>query len=231
MIQSKIIPLLLCIGFAACASQASPDDAKMANALGAQGKALLTQGKNAEARDIYQSAVSRDDHNAHLWNGLGVAYDLLGKRDKAKDAYQHAVKLAPNDLVAANNLAYLYLEEGDPASAVRLLAPFGEDATVPLALKQNLAKATKAATAKESLGNDVYADLGSYPTAGMARGRVAEAKKLLGKGAEELSFVVVPEVKVGGGTPVFTIKIVGADPQSICDDLNPKALPCVPFGK
>jgi hypothetical protein len=79
--------------------------------------------------------------------------------------------------------------------------------------------------------SDVYADLGSFPTEGMAQGHVIEARSLLDSDAEELVFSVVPEVKVGGGTPVFTVRVTGRSPQSICDDFNPLGLPCVPHGK
>jgi len=65
----------------------------MTLALGTQGKTLLAEGKNAEARDIYLSAVARDDQNARAWNGLGVANDLLGKRNEAREAYRRALDL------------------------------------------------------------------------------------------------------------------------------------------
>lgn len=226
----KVTPLLLCLLLTSCAG-ASPEDAQMSNALSAQGKTLLAATKNTEARDIYASAVERDDSNARAWNGLGVSYDLLGKRDKAQDAYQHAVNLDPHDMTAVNNLAHLYLEKGEAAEAVRLLTPYANDPAAPPTLKQNLAIATKSVQDKETIDGGVYADLGSSPTEGMAQGHVAEAKKILGRDAKGLTFLVIPEVMVGGGTPVFTIKVLGQDPQSICEDLFSQGLPCVPHGK
>ncbi len=227
----KISPLLLCLMLAACATPVTPENAQKAEALGAQGKTFLAAKKNAEARDVYLDAVAHNDQNAHAWNGLGVAYDLLGNSAEAQDAYLRAVDLAPEDFAAVNNLAHLYLEKGDAAEAVRLLTPLTHNPAAPTALRQNLAAATKAAQVKEAIGDDVYADLGASPTEGMAQGHVAEAKTVLGKEAEELTFRVVPEVKVGGGTPVFTARVFGKDPQSICDALNPQAIPCVPHGK
>jgi tetratricopeptide (TPR) repeat protein len=229
MLRSKISPLFLCLTLAACASHASPEDAKMANALCIQGKTLLASGKNADARDMYASATNRDRKNARAWNGMGVAYDMLGKRAEAMDAYQHAVELAPNDLSAVNNLAHLYIETGDAEDAVSLLEPYANDAAAPLALKQNLAAARKAASIKQTAKSDTYADLGSYPTEGMAQGHVIEARSLLDD--NEVVMAVAPEVKTGGGIPTFTIKATGRSPQSICDDLNPKAFPCIPHGK
>lgn len=231
MLRNKTAPFLLCLILAACASHASPEDAQMADTLNAQGKTLLATGKKSEARDIYLSAVCHDDRNARAWNGLGVSYDLLGKKDKAQDAFQHAIELAPKDLTFVNNMAHLQLEQDNPAEAVRLLTPYANDAAAPLILKQNLATAVKAAAAKESLGGNTYADLGSYPTEGMAQGHSSEAKSLMGHDAEALSFLIVPEVKISGGTPLFTVKVTGKDPQEICEVLNPKAVPCIPYGK
>jgi|GEM_PF-2008556 tetratricopeptide (TPR) repeat protein len=230
MLSAKTLPLLLlCAGLAACASAASPEDVKMSAALGEQGKALLAAGKNDEAKDIYLSAISRDGKNARAWNGLGVSYDLLGKRDKARDAYRQALDLAPKDGAVANNLAHLYIEEGDAASAVDLLGPFANGQNVPSALKQNLAKASQMMQAKESLGGEAYADLGSFPTEGMAQGHEAKAKALLDD--DDLSFLIVPEVKTEGGTPVFAIKVTGKEPKSICAKLSKKTFSCVPHEK
>jgi tetratricopeptide (TPR) repeat protein len=203
----------------------------MANALCAQGKSLLSSGKNADARDIYASAVHRDGQNAHAWNGLGVAYDLLGKRSDAQDAYQHAVDLDPKDLSALNNLAHLDLEMGNPEDAVHLLQPHAEDQAAPKTLHQNLAAAEKAAKTKEEAGGDIYADLGSYPTKGMAQGHIAEARKILGSDADDLTFTVITEVKTGGGIPTFTVKVTGRSPQSLCEAFNAQALPCIPHEK
>ena len=221
----KITAFFMCFALAACAAQVSPEDAQMANNLCAQGKALLGAGKNRDARDMYLSATLRDANNPRAWNGLGVADDLLGKRDEARDAYQHAVNLAPNDLTALNNLAHLELETGDATAAVELLQPYADDPKATATLRQNLAAAQKAAAVKDTSGGDPYADLGSYPTEGMAQGHLREAQKLLDD--SDVHFSLMSDVKVTGGTPVFTVKAVGKPPQDICDELNPKGFPCV----
>jgi tetratricopeptide (TPR) repeat protein len=230
MLSAKTISLLLlCATLAACA-QASPTDIRMSLALSAQGKTLLAAGKNAEARDVYSSATSRYDQNARAWNGLGVSNELLGKREAAREAYQKAIDLAPNDMTAANNLAHLYIEQGDPASAVELLDPIVRQKNAPTALKQNYAKASKMVQAKEAPDDEPYADLGSFATEGLAQGHAAAAKALMGN-TLNLSFDVVPEVKVEGGTPVFTVRATGASPLSVCQRLNPKTITCIPHGK
>jgi len=222
---------LLCLILSACANQITPEDAQMANALCAQGKALLVQGKNGDARDIYASATHRDEQNPRAWNGLGVSYDLLGKHADALDAYQHAIELDPNDLSAANNLAHLYLETNDPEDAVRLLEPHAQDHNAPKALRQNLTEARLAAQNKQEAGGDIYADLGSYPTKGMAQGYIAEARSIIGKDADDLTFAVITEVKTGGGIPSFTVKVTGRAPESLCTEFNAQALPCIPRGE
>ena len=211
----KLSPLLFCLMLGACAT--SPEDAQMANALCEQGKTLLASGKNREAHDVYASAAHRDDENARAWNGLGVADDLLGKRDDARQDYKRAVDLAPHDLPMINNLAHSYIESGDDDAAIALLQPYANDPTAPPPLRQNLAIAEQAAQTKETAISDIYADLGSYPTEGIAQGHVREAKNILGSDAHDLSFAVEPEVKTGGGVPTFTIKVTGKSPQSICD--------------
>ena len=231
MSRAKLPLLTLCLLLAACATPVSPEDAQRTQELCAQGKKLLIAGKTAEALDIYASATNLDSHNAQAWNGLGVANDMLGQRDKALDAYQQAVDLAPDDISATNNLAHLYLETGDAEDAVRLLQPMADKLTVPPTLRQNLAAATKAVRSKQEKAGETYADLGSYPTDGMAQGHLAEIHHLLDDDADGLSFIVDPEVKVGGGTPVFTIKATGRSPQSICNELNAKAYPGIPHEK
>jgi len=226
MRRTKFSLLSVCLILAACAS-VSPEDTQMANALCAQGKTLLAAGKTAEALDMYASATNRDDQNAKAWNGLGVANDLLGKHAKALAAYQQAVDLAPDDMLAINNLAHLYLATGDAEDAVRLLQPYADKPNVPLTLRQNLDAAAKAVRLKQEKAGNVYADLGSYPTDGMAQGHLAEVRHLL-EGEDGLTLAVFPEVKVSGGTPVFTLKATGMPPQSICKELSAKAFPCVP---
>ncbi len=231
MRRTKLPLLSVCLILAACALPARPEDTQMATSLCAQGKTLLVAGKTEEALAVYDSATEKDEQNAQAWNGLGVANDMLGKRDEALDAYQKAVDLAPEDRGANNNLAHLYLEMGKADEAVRLLQPLVDKPGAPPALRQNFEAATKALRIKQEQAGDSYADLGAYPTNGMAQGHLAEIHQLLDADMAGLTIAVMPEVKVGGGTPVFTIKATGRSPQSICDKLNAEAYPCIPHDK
>jgi tetratricopeptide (TPR) repeat protein len=225
----RLSPYVFCLLLAACASQASPEDAQMSQAMCTQGKTLLSAHKYTDAQDIYASAIKRDSHNARAWNGLGVSEDFLGKHDEAIDAYQHAIDLDPKDLSATNNLAHLYIETGKPDEALHLLEPYANDASIPQAMQQNLIASQQGAKLKQGGENEVYADLGSYPTEGMAQGHFKEIRWLLDD--DKIVLTIVPEVKTGGGIPVFTIKATGRSPQSICEDMNAKAFPCVAHGK
>ncbi len=234
------LTLLSFLALTACASAPSSEDAQMADSLATQGKALLAKGKIAEARDIYLSAASRNDQSPRVWNGLGVAYEMLGKRALAKDAYEKALELAPEDKAASNNMAHLLLTEGEADEAMHMLKTHKDDHAAPKALKQNFAKAVKEAKtgeapetkavqpakATEALEAEVYADLGAAPTESMAKNRIKQIKSALGPGSAPLSFHIVPEVKVFGGTPVFNIRATGVNPESLCEELNSLAFPC-----
>jgi len=236
MIRSVVLLSLLAL--TACAGDPAPEDALMADSLASQGKALLAKGKYEEARDIYLSATSRNDLSPRAWNGLGVAYEMLGKRKAAREAYEKALELAPDDQAAANNYAHLLISEGEADEALQVLENHKDDSVAPKTLKQNFAKATKQAQAEQSKKpadekpddseETSYADLGAAPTEGMAKNRIKQIKSALGSQAAGLSFRIVPEVKVFGGTPVFTIRGTGKDPQSLCEELNSLALPCFP---
>ncbi|MDE2028956.1 MAG: tetratricopeptide repeat protein [Alphaproteobacteria bacterium] len=225
----------LCLALTACASTPSPEAVKMSEALCVQGKFLLANGEAAQARDVYESAVTRDGDNARAWNGLGVAEEMLKHSDKAEIAYRRALDLTPGDVIATNNLAHVLIAEGKESEAVILLAPYKDDGKAPLALRQNLAKAeslqAQQAAQKAEAAGEIYADLGSYPTEAMAEAHLYEAKKAAGDDAEGLHFAVVPEVKVTGGVPTFTVHVTGAKPSDICGIFSPLAFPCIPHGK
>jgi tetratricopeptide (TPR) repeat protein len=226
MLRDKITLFFLCLALTGCASSTPSEDANMANVLCEQGKALLEQNKDMEARDIYTSATNRDPENVRAWNGLGVANDLLGNRTAALEDYQHALDLAPDDLSAQNNLAHLYLEASDNQKAIEILEPLLGNPAAPMTVRENFIAAHEAALIKKE-ADETFADLGSYPTDAMAQGHIAEVKELLGKDAKDLTFEIMPEVKTGGGLTSFTLKVIGKPPQWICNKLNKKAFPCV----
>lgn len=90
----------------------------------------LPQGKNKEAIDLLNVAISKDPKNASLYFALGVTYDNLAnpkdasggnltkpedKKEllsKAIDAYKKAIEIKPDYFEANYNLGALYFNEG-----------------------------------------------------------------------------------------------------------------------
>ncbi|MDD4617226.1 MAG: tetratricopeptide repeat protein [Alphaproteobacteria bacterium] len=137
----KVLPFVLLT--AVSCSSAPSEDVKMSAALADLGRSLLQEGKPADARDVYIAAVGRDSENAPAWNGLGVSNELMGKRGEAREAFDKAHDLNPDDMMAANNLAYLNLQEGNAEAALALLEPYVEGDSMPVTLKENYEKALK----------------------------------------------------------------------------------------
>ncbi|BCS36055.1 hypothetical protein TBR22_A52920 [Luteitalea sp. TBR-22] len=70
------------------------------------------QGRLEEARKEWEQLVSRDPVNTGARTMVGVLLETQGKRDAAMKTYEEAVKSDPRAAVAANNLAYIYAEQG-----------------------------------------------------------------------------------------------------------------------
>lgn len=75
-------------------------------------KAALDKGRDDEALDLSQRAVSLDPNHAGAWNNLGA---ILMKRENYRDAMEafgHAAKLLPNDPRPYQNMAVSLHEAG-----------------------------------------------------------------------------------------------------------------------
>jgi tetratricopeptide (TPR) repeat protein len=75
--------------------------------LASLGAALLNQGRNEEALQVFDKAVQLKPDDADLWRNLG---DVLVELDRPQDAipsYQHALKLDPRHLDAARKAGLL----------------------------------------------------------------------------------------------------------------------------
>lgn len=243
--RKVILPLILCLSLTACETMGIPADTfavpsgmfdfstdvfsfvkdeKMSDSLSDQGKAMLADGKTTEAIDVYESSIARDDSNSRAWNGLGAAYDLLGKKEKAKEAFSRAHELDPFNTAIVNNLAHVNLELGDAKAAVELLSPYAKEKDAPDQVKENLKLALDAQAQADS--NGLFANLGSYATEGMANGKAAMAKELIGETEEPLSIKVSIEVKIAGGIPTFNVRAMGKNANSACEKLKAEAFPC-----
>jgi tetratricopeptide (TPR) repeat protein len=79
------------------------------------GVALEADGRAAEAVALYRRMLAEHPGVLRAWVNLGNAEAAQGRRREAEEAYRSALKLAPSDVDALNNLAWLLLQE-----AVRL---------------------------------------------------------------------------------------------------------------
>jgi tetratricopeptide (TPR) repeat protein len=77
------------------------------------GYALYLQGKNAEARDAFQQAVSYDEMNASAQNNLGVMLLSQSEVELALEHLEAAVDLNPGDAKIYLNLGNAYLAAGE----------------------------------------------------------------------------------------------------------------------
>ena len=85
------------------------------------GLAKHRQGKNAEAVEIFQTAIEMDPHSADNHNNIGLAYGGLGNNQRAIEHIKKAVELNPSQYLFLNNLALQYRLIGDHKSAVATL--------------------------------------------------------------------------------------------------------------
>lgn len=60
----------------------------------------------------YEAALKINDKNAGMWTMYGMLEEALGKQDAAEKAYLKALEVDPNSVSAANNLAWMYCEQG-----------------------------------------------------------------------------------------------------------------------
>ncbi len=86
--------------------------ASLQNARGSEDQAIAT----------YQKAIASSPNDARIYVGLGVVYEKKGDWQQAEDQYKRALGIQPDYALAANNLAYLYLEHGGDLSVASSLA-------------------------------------------------------------------------------------------------------------
>lgn len=87
-----------------------------------------TKGDIARARDEYGSAVNwyrlsirYNDHDAALYNKLGIAEMKVGQMDQARRDFVLSIKVDPSDVDSLNNLGAVYCLQRKYRPAVRYL--------------------------------------------------------------------------------------------------------------
>jgi tetratricopeptide (TPR) repeat protein len=80
---------------------------------------LLMQGKNEEARILFEGLVAIDPRNDFYYRALGVVFQKLGEDDRAVKQYAYAIRLNPGLPHAYVNRAEIYISLGDGPKAER----------------------------------------------------------------------------------------------------------------
>jgi Tfp pilus assembly protein PilF len=72
----------------------------------------VRQQRIDEARAEFEGIVKRDPSAVGARTMVGMLLESQGKRDEAKKSYEATVNAVPSAPVAANNLAFIYAEQG-----------------------------------------------------------------------------------------------------------------------
>ncbi|HEX6636438.1 MAG TPA: aspartyl/asparaginyl beta-hydroxylase domain-containing protein [Steroidobacteraceae bacterium] len=97
----------------------APDHPLVLNVAGIR---ALDAGDAAQARDLFQRALEREDKTAALYVNLAAALRQLRLQDEEGEALEHALVLEPRNLVALLNKAALLERRGDKRSAAMVYA-------------------------------------------------------------------------------------------------------------
>ena len=93
---------------------------------------FYSQGQWAQAADALRQALSLDPQNAALWSDLGATEQHRGDLESAAAAYHNSLTLQPGNLNTLANLAFLFVQQGQPQRALALLGPVLKTGQVPV---------------------------------------------------------------------------------------------------
>jgi Flp pilus assembly protein TadD len=113
-------------------------DGTNAEALRGLGTAFLNVGQPDAAIAQYEKALDAGE-DYRLYNGIAVAYDMLGDHASAQTYYRTALQLSPGNLELNNNLALSLALEGRYKEAIPLLEQATADPMATPRYRQNLA--------------------------------------------------------------------------------------------
>ncbi|QEX17016.1 hypothetical protein FRZ44_23120 [Hypericibacter terrae] len=113
-------------------------DGTNAEALRGLGTAMLNTNDAEGAIAQYEKALDTGE-DYRLYNGIAVAYDMLGDHASAQTYYRTALQLSPGNLELNNNLALSLALEGRYQEAIPLLEQAVTDPMATARYRQNLA--------------------------------------------------------------------------------------------
>lgn len=70
---------------------------------------FLMQGKNEEARTLFEGLVAIDPRNAYYYRALGVIFHKLGEEDRAIRQFGYAIRVNPRSPSAYVNRAEVHI--------------------------------------------------------------------------------------------------------------------------
>lgn len=73
---------------------------------------FIMQGKNEDARVLFEGLVAIDPRNAYYYRALGVIFHKLGDDARALTQFGYAIRVAPQSPHAYVNRAEVYIAQG-----------------------------------------------------------------------------------------------------------------------
>ncbi len=80
---------------------------------------FLMQGKNAEAKTLFEGLVAIDPRNDYYYRALGVIFHKLGDAERAVKQFSYAIRVNPRSPSAYVNRAEVYLTQTKHAEAAQ----------------------------------------------------------------------------------------------------------------
>jgi Flp pilus assembly protein TadD len=80
---------------------------------------FLMQGKNAEAKTLFEGLVAVDPRNDYYYRALGVIFHKLGDADRAIKQFGYAIRVNPRSPHAYVNRAEVYIAGNRHAEAAQ----------------------------------------------------------------------------------------------------------------
>jgi tetratricopeptide (TPR) repeat protein len=87
-------------------------DSNYVGAYGALAELYLSQQKLDEARVEYEAVAARSPKSVAALTMVGILLQARGDFEGARDRFEHVLRIDPEAAVAANNLAWIYVQHG-----------------------------------------------------------------------------------------------------------------------
>jgi len=94
-------------------------DPHYAEALALLAKTYASAGRFRDAKANYVNALQLDTHDSSLWNEFGLVEVALNEYLTAEDAFQKSIQLDAQNILAHENLAYLFYRQGRIKECIR----------------------------------------------------------------------------------------------------------------